>query len=108
MRGPYFGIGPFFQASLSSGYRDKQSVFNSDGVLARSEKLKVKHPWDVNLGIGLQTKAYGITLYGGPFAYWTGYKADKFVFRSRTAEGCLGGLVGCPDEIRTDKTHYRE
>lgn len=106
--GQYLGIGPFFQTSLFSSYRDKKSAFNSDGLLARSGELKVKFPWDINLGVGLQTKVYGITLYGGPFAYWTGYKADKLEFRSRTAEGCLGGLFGCPDQVEIDKTHYRE
>lgn len=112
--GGYFGIGPFFQASLFSSYKDKDKSFlppdsgTLAGLLARSQELKVKNPWDVNLGIGLQTKVYGISLYGGPFAYWTGHKAYKFELASRTAEGCLGGPVGCPDRVEVDKTHYRE
>ena len=102
--GPYFGIGSFFQASLFPNYKDKFRFnagceFFTPGcvgfvVAPAVDELKVKRPWDVNLGIGLQTKVYGITLYGGPFAYWTGYKARFRIFGSQG--------------LRFDETHYRE
>lgn len=107
--GSYFGIGPFFQASLFPSYQDKTRYRGIDPaceahqpiicgplfITDRSDELKVKNPWDVNLGIGLQTKVYGVTLYGGPFAYWTGYKAR---FNIKSTEG----------NSLFDKTHYRE
>ena len=105
--GPYLGIGPFFQASLFPNYKDKFR-FNAGcsffipgcaaaGVAPAVDESKVKRPWDINLGIGLQTKVYGITLYGGPFAYWTGYKA-RFYIRTEA----FGSAS------RFDETSYRE
>lgn len=107
--GFYFGIGPFFQASLFSSYNDKRKYQGFDPacevqqpiicgplfITDRSDELKVRRPWDVNLGIGFQTKLYGITLYGGPFAYWTGYKA-RFKIESTDGSSFF------------DATHYRE
>lgn len=107
--GAYIGVGSFFQAGVSPCHKDKSGTYTGGPpacdldpgavcvavVGERSDELKVKSPWDVNLGIGLQTKVYGITLYGGPFAYWTGYKAEyKLKFS------------GNPNI--TDETHYRE
>lgn len=51
----------------------------------------------MNLGIGLQTKVYGITVYGGPFAYWTGYEGRFYI--TTDAFGSAS---------RFDETHYRE
>lgn len=107
--GSYFGIGPFLQASLFSNYKDKTKYRGFDPacevlqlgncgplfITDRSDELKVKHPWDVNLGLDFQSKIYGITFYGGPFAYWTGYKA-RFKIES------TGGASFF------DATHYRE
>ncbi|HBA39861.1 MAG TPA: hypothetical protein DCZ05_09005 [Deltaproteobacteria bacterium] len=75
--GFYFGLGPFFQGSIFSSYEDKKTRVRPSGLCCNSDEVKIKNPWDVNFGIGVQTKLYGVTLYGGPFAYWTGYKADK-------------------------------
>jgi len=107
----YFSLGPFFQMNISSGYKDKKRFdgnlpacdLNPEGVCLpvvaeRSDELKVKNLWDVNLGIDLQTKIYGITLYAGPFAYWTGYKAEYK----------LKVFNFPPNSTITDQTHYRE
>jgi len=101
-----FGIGSFFQASMFPSYKDETSYIVDPAacpappcplipVEERSDNLKVKRPWDVNLGLGLQSRIHGITLYGGPFVYWTGYRAE---FQSK--------LFGSPRF--TDQTHYRE
>ena len=69
-----FGIGPFFQASLYSGYNDSTS-----GTIlgfAATQEVKVKNPREINLGIGLQGKIGDVIIYGGPVAYWTKFKAE--------------------------------
>lgn len=107
--GAYFGVGPFLQASLFTSYKDRTGTYRGGppacdidpGLVCvavvgdRSDELKLKRPWDVNLGISLQTKVYGMTLYGGSFAYWTGYKAEyKLSFP--------------PFVTVADQAHYRE
>ena len=107
--GLYFGLGPFFQGSIFSSYEDKKTRVRPSGLCCNSDEVEIKNPWDVNFGIGVQTKLYGVTLYGGSFAYWTGYKAEKvFFIPNLEPEGCLGGAVGCPARTLVDKTHYRE
>ena len=71
-----FGIGPFIQASLYSSYKDEWTFselgWSDSGYL----KLKVKKPWDINLGISAQAKIGEVILYGGPVAYWNKAKAE--------------------------------
>jgi len=38
--------------------------------------VKLKNPWEVNLGLGLQVKISEVIIYGGPVAYWTKFKAE--------------------------------
>jgi len=65
----YFGVGPFLQASFSlMDYEDKKTG-TILGIPA-SEKITIKNPWDVNLGVGVQGKILGVILYGGPVVYW--------------------------------------
>lgn len=108
-KGAYFALGPFFQASLLPNYEDRSGTYIGGPpacdidptaiclaiVGSRSDQLKVKHRWDVNLGMAFQTHAYGITFYGGPLVYWTGYKAEYTL----NFDG---------DPPTTDQTLYRE
>ena len=90
---PSFGIGPFFQASLCSNYKDKTS-----GTLLgipTTQEMKIKRPWDINLGAALQGKIGEVILYGGPLVYWARSKVDY----EMTVTGV--GTV-------TDSTTYKE
>jgi hypothetical protein len=64
-----FTWGPFIQGSLYSTYEDKRSGTMS-GTPVTAE-IKIKNPWEVNLGIAVQTNIGENTLYGGPFLYKT-------------------------------------
>ncbi|MBA3071603.1 MAG: hypothetical protein FP829_05515 [Nitrospirae bacterium] len=71
---PSFGIGPFFQATLSSSYKDSTS-----GTLegySVTQEVKVNNPREINLGVGLQGKIGDVIIYGGPVAYWAKHKAE--------------------------------
>jgi len=74
---PSFGIGPFFQASLYSSYKDSTSgTYDVPPVTPASQEIKVKNPWDINIGVGLQGKIGETIIYGGPVAYWTKAKGE--------------------------------
>ncbi|MCG2709600.1 MAG: hypothetical protein L6246_04665, partial [Thermodesulfovibrionales bacterium] len=70
-----FGIGPFFQASLYSSYKDSSSGTVSTGS-SETQEVKVKNPREINLGIGLQGKIGETIIYGGPVAYWVKNKTE--------------------------------
>ncbi|OPY67578.1 MAG: hypothetical protein A4E57_02241 [Syntrophorhabdaceae bacterium PtaU1.Bin034] len=53
-----FAVGPFVEGSL---YGDHTNVATNQ--------------WDANVGVSAQYKVQGVTLYGGPFAYW--HRADS-------------------------------
>lgn len=90
---PSLGIGPFLQATLLfSDYKDEKTG-DISGIPV-SATLKYKKPWDVNLGIGFQTKIGDTVLYAGPFAYWTRAKVE--------AEATALGITV------TDSTTYKE
>lgn len=79
-----FGIGPFFQASISPSYKDtKTGTLTIDDVdgdgnddTINTETLKIKNPWEVNFGIALQAKIGEVIIYGGPVAYWQKSKGE--------------------------------
>lgn len=89
---PYFGMGPFLQASLYSDYEDTKTG-TILGVPV-SEGIRIKNPWDVNLGVGLQGKIREATLYGGPVVYWAGSKVE--------------GEAGALGVMETESTAYKE
>lgn len=64
----HFGIGPFIQATMSDDYEDSTSGI-AYGIPA-SGTLKIKRPWEIDLGITLQYKNKGFVAYAGPFLYW--------------------------------------
>jgi len=103
------GIGPFVQGTLFSDYSDQKAgiVTVSDFDLPVSLDIKVKRPWEVDIGLALQTKISKTILYAGPFLYWTGADADgtaKVSFGGRTRnvsasatyreKNNIGGFVG--------------
>jgi len=71
-----FGIGPFIQTSLYSSYKDEWTLSELGWSDSGTIKVKVKNPWDVNLGISAQVKIGEVILYGGPAAYWNKAKAE--------------------------------
>jgi len=73
---PSFGIGPFFQASLYSTYKDERGISVPEAGVTITETMRVKNLREVNLGVGLQGKIGGAILYAGPVAYWTKAKGD--------------------------------
>jgi len=66
---PSLGVGPFIQAGLYSDYKD--STAGTVSGFPATQEMKVKSPWEVNLGVALQGKIRGVILYAGPFAYWS-------------------------------------
>lgn len=64
---PSFGIGPFLP---------EYGITIPAGTYTLTETEKVKEPWDINIGVGLQGKIGETILYGGPFIYWGKSKAD--------------------------------
>jgi hypothetical protein len=83
-----FAIGPFVQGSLFSDFEQK-----------RSTTLRIKQPWEVNAGIGLQLKRNDFILYGGPVAYWNRAKVESKVsgktYSTNFGEtGDVGGFLG--------------
>lgn len=72
-----FGIGPFFQATFYSSYKDKTSgtIFG----FQVTQEAKLKNPWEANLGLGLQAKIGEAIIYGGPVAYMAKLKAEYTV-----------------------------
>lgn len=99
---PFLGIGPFFQASLYSSYKDK-----STGTvlgLPATQEVNVKNPYDISLGAALQGNVGGVILYGGPMVYWSRSKVeqDTVVIGGGTASGStnykekgnFGGFAG--------------
>lgn len=71
---PSLGIGPFFQGSFYSSYKDKTT--GTFLGLSATQEMKVKKPREINLGVGFQSKIGKITLYGGPVAYWAKSRVD--------------------------------
>jgi hypothetical protein len=66
-----FGIGVFLQGSYYfSNFVD--DVSGNQAGTPYATRLKVKHLWDVNIGLGLQaTVPYGMKLYIGPYAHYS-------------------------------------
>ncbi|MBI2628179.1 MAG: hypothetical protein HYW71_01935 [Candidatus Niyogibacteria bacterium] len=67
------GVGPFAQAGLySDSYSDSTSgaIFGFPATM----EMKIKNPSHFDLGMAIQNKIRGITLYAGPFVHWS--KAD--------------------------------
>jgi hypothetical protein len=92
IRGTYpvssvFSVGPFFEASLFSGYDDNDSRaytgdFNADGTadtLLVNERIETENIKDLKLGLSFQANLDRATLYAGPFLYWTEAKAKENV-----------------------------
>lgn len=90
---PPFGIGYFVNTSLGSNYRDK-TAGTFLGVPATQE-MKIKRPWEVNLGVALQGKIGEVLLYGGPLVYWARSKVEW--------EGTIPGVGSI-----SDSTTYKE
>lgn len=90
---PPFGIGYFVNTSLGSNYKDK-TAGTFLGVAANQE-MKIKRPWEVNLGVALQGEIGEVLLYGGPLVYWVRSKVEW--------EGSIPGV----GSIR-DSTTYKE
>ena len=74
-----FAVGPFAQGTYQFAEYKSDVFVNS----ANYVQWKFKNPWDITVGIAGQIKVIGLTLYGGPFGYWTGAKVE--------AEGVSGG-----------------
>ncbi len=66
-----FGVGAFMQGCYYfSDFID--DVSGTQAGTPYATRLKVKHLWDVTIGLGLQATApYGIKLYIGPYAYYS-------------------------------------
>jgi hypothetical protein len=75
-----FAFGPFAQGTYQFADYKSDVFLNS----ANYVEFKFKNPWDVTVGIAGQVKVMGLTLYGGPFGYWTGAKVE--------ARGVSGGV----------------
>jgi len=71
-----FGIGPFIQATIYSGYKDELSYAELGWADQGSVKTKVKNPYEINLGLGAQGKIGEVIIYGGPVAYINKSKAQ--------------------------------
>lgn len=105
----WLGIGPFVQGSIFSDYSDqKTGTVTLFGLgLPVSMDIRVKRPWEVDVGLALQAKISKAILYAGPFLYWTGADVDetaKVSFSGMTFSGSqsatyseknnVGGFVG--------------
>ena len=103
------GIGPFVQGSIFSDYSDQKiGTMTVSGLgLPVSMDIKVKRPWEVDVGLALQAKISKAVLYAGPFLYWTGADIDETArvsFRGTTftssasaaysEKNNVGGFVG--------------
>jgi hypothetical protein len=92
-----FGIGPFLQASISSGYKDTKTGtltiddVDGDGLddTINTESWKIKNPWEVNIGIAIQAKIGETIIYGGPVAYWAKSKVEA----TFTGTGSTGAAI---------------
>ena len=83
---PSFGIGPFFQASLYSSYKDEWTLNELGWSDQGWVKAKVKKPREINLGVGLQGKIGETIIYGGPVAYWMKTKVELEVVNSTSGD----------------------
>ncbi|MEK7599358.1 MAG: hypothetical protein AAB474_02845 [Patescibacteria group bacterium] len=101
----YLGISPFVQGSLFSDYSDQKTgtVTVSGLQFPVSADISFKRPWEINAGLGLQTKIKEAILYTGPFLYWSGADAETtikistFTFQSSAAysdKNNVGVFVG--------------
>lgn len=74
----WFALGPFVQFSAYSDYKDVKSYpAMAGGTLTTATVLAhIKNPWDLNVGLTLQTGKNGFILYGGPVVYWQRARVD--------------------------------
>jgi hypothetical protein len=90
---PPFGIGYFVNTSLGSNYKDKTA--GTYLGFSATQEMKIKRPWEVNLGVGLQGKIGEVILYAGPVVYWARSKVEW--------EGAIPGVGNI-----SDSTTYKE
>lgn len=101
---PNFGIGLFFQASLSDNYED--STTGAYLGVPITQKLKYKTPWEIAGGLAFQGKFDQLIVYAGPFLYNCGSEVEATAtaptlgvqasqdtnYKSKSNFGGFGGL----------------
>ncbi len=69
-----FGIGPFAQGTYHFGEYKDTLFFDANN----NATVKIENMWDITAGVAAQVKVANIiTIYGGPFVYWTGARAKS-------------------------------
>lgn len=82
---PYFGFGPFFQASLYGDFEDRSST--------TGQTLKFNSPGEIAGGLALQGKIGGFIVYAGPYLYWSQTK-DEVTDITYESTSNFGGMAG--------------
>jgi hypothetical protein len=80
---PYFGIGPFFQASLYDNFKDSSS----------GQPIEFNNPGEIAGGLAFQGKIGRFIVYAGPYLYWL-YTKDELTDTSFESKSNFGGMAG--------------
>jgi hypothetical protein len=74
----WFAMGPFIQFSAYSDSKDVKSypAVAAGAPTTATVLTHMKNPWDLNVGLTLQTGKNGFIVYGGPVAYLQRARVD--------------------------------